>query len=80
MILDRAVERARMGCEGVRQQGAWTKRARAREDEQRGGRAPAQAKRAGSVLSQRVKPISRADISHHEVLRDIGSGQLPDLG
>ena len=54
MILDSAVGRARVGGDAVRWQGETTRRAHAREEEQRGQRAAALLNRVRSALTQLV--------------------------
>jgi hypothetical protein len=78
--LDPAVERARVGCDVVRWQGATTLRAHAREEEQRGQRAAAQLNRVCSAFTQTVKVDVGRNISIHAMLPVDESGQLPDLG
>ena len=78
--LDSAVGRTRVGCDGVLWQGETTLRANAREEEQRGQRAPAQFNRVCSAFTQMVSVLRRKNISVHAGLPNGGSGQLPNLG
>jgi hypothetical protein len=66
--LDPAVERARVGCDAVRWQGATTLRARAREEEQRSQRAAAQTNRVRSALTQLVRVFVPGELNVHQVL------------
>ena len=78
--LDSAVGHARVGCDAVRQQGATTLRAHAREEEQRRWRAVAQLNRACSALTQVVNVIVSTKLSVHAVWPAVSSGQLRNLG
>ena len=55
--LETAVERARVGCDAVRWQGATRPRAHARNEKQRRQRAVAQLTRARSALTQKVNVV-----------------------
>ena len=78
--LDSAVEHARVGCDAVRQQGATTLRALAREKEQRRWRAVAQLNWVCSALTQVVNVVVSTKLSVHAVLPAVSSGQLRNLG
>ena len=78
--LDPAVGYARVGCDGVRWQGGTTLRANARQQEQRGQRAPAPFNRVGSAFTPTVTDMRRKNVSVHAVLPKNPSDQLPDLG
>jgi len=78
--LDSAVGHARVGCDAVRQQGATTLRAHAREEEQRRWRAVAQLNRVCSALTQRVNVVVSTKLSVHAVWPSVSSGQLRNLG
>ena len=80
MILETAVGRARVGCDGVRWQGATTLWAHAHEKEQRGQRAPARLNRVCSALTQEVKIVGCKKLNGHAELPAVASGQLPFLG
>ena len=80
MILETAVERARVGCAAVRWQDATTLRAYAREEEQRGQRAVARRNRVRSVVTQEVNASEARKVNEHAVLQVAVSGQLPFLG
>jgi len=80
MILETAVERARVRRDAVRWQGATTRRAPAREEEQRGQRAAARRNRVRSALTQMVTVVVGMDLSVHAVSPAEESGQLRFLG
>ena len=80
MILNPAVEHARMGSDAVRWQGVTTKWALAHEEEQRRQRAVALLSRACSAHTHRVKVLVEEKRNVHAVLQAVASGQLPDLG
>ncbi|MDH3460349.1 MAG: hypothetical protein OEM00_05105, partial [Burkholderiaceae bacterium] len=63
--LERAVGRARVGCDTVRGQGATTLWAHAHEEEQRRPRAAARLTRARSALTQKVTFVKGAKLSGH---------------
>ena len=69
-----------MGCDTVRQQGATTLRAHAREEEQRRWRAVAQLNRVCSALTQMVNVVVCTKFSVHAVWSAVSSGQLRNLG
>jgi hypothetical protein len=79
-ILDPAVERARVGRDGMLWQGATTLRAGARKEEQRRQSAPARLNRVCSALLQPVNAIVCSILNIHAGLPVEESGQLPDLG
>ena len=80
MILETAVERARVGCHGVFWQGATTLRATARKEKQRRQSAPGRLNRVGSVVTQKVKSFVSTEVSVHAALQAEVSGQLRFLG
>jgi len=80
MILKTAVGRARVGCDGVRWQGATTLRALARKEEQRRQRAPAQLNRVRSVVTLEVTVLVSTKTSVHKAYPAEQSGQLRFLG
>ena len=80
MILNPAIEHARMGSDAVRWQGETTKWALAHEEEQRRQRAVALLSRVCSAHTQRVKALVAEKLNVHAVLQAVSSGQLPDLG
>ena len=65
--LETAVGRARVGRDAVRWQGATTRRAHAREEEQRRQRAAARLNRVRSALTQTVRVVVGRDLSIHAV-------------
>jgi len=69
-----------VGCDAVRQQGATTLRAHAREEEQRRWRAVAQLNRMCSALTQRVNVVVSTKLRVHAVWPAVSSGQLRNLG
>jgi len=78
--LETAVGRARVGCDGVRWQGATTLRAPARKEKQRRRRAPARLNRVRSVVTLEVTlPVSTKARVHNAYPAE-ESGQLRFLG
>ena len=69
-----------MGCNSVRGQGATTRRALARKEEQRGQRAEVRLNRVCSALTQVVKAFVGKKSSKVNVLHAAASGQLRFLG
>jgi hypothetical protein len=57
MILDSAVERARVGCHGVGWQGATRQQAPACNEDQRRQRAPGRLNRVRSALTQKARRV-----------------------
>ena len=80
MILETAVGRARVGCDGVRWQGATTLRAPARKEKQRRKQAPAWLNRARSVITHKVTFPGSTKASVHKAYPAEESGQLRFLG
>ena len=69
-----------MGCDAVGWQGATTRRAHARKEEQRSQRAAARLNRVRSALTQSVKVVVEKKVNVHAVYPAEESGQLPFLG
>jgi hypothetical protein len=80
VTLETAVGRARVGRAGVRWQGATTRRALAREEAQRGQRAPARINRVRSALTHVVTVVVALKRRIHAVWPAVESGQLRFLG
>jgi hypothetical protein len=80
MILKTAVERARQCRDRRVRQGARTRRATARKDEQRRMARRARRWRVRSILTQAVNVNEAAKVNIHAVLVKVASGQLPFLG
>jgi len=80
MILEAAVGRARVGCDGVRRQGATTLRAPAREEKQRRRRASARLNRVRSVVTLEVTLLVGKKAGVHGAYPAEGSGQMRFLG
>ncbi len=74
--LEAAVGRTRLGCDGVRWQDETTRRANAREEEQRRQRSSI----GGVALSQMVNVVGSKNTRFHVGLPKKASGQLPNLG
>ena len=80
MILETAVGRARVGCHGVRWQGATTLWAIAHKEKQRGQRAPWWLNRVRSAVTPVVNPVVGKIFSVHCALQAADSSQLRFLG
>ena len=80
MILETAVGRARVACDGVRWQGATTLRASARKEKQRRQRAPARLNRVRSVVTRKVSLLGSTKAGVHTAYPAEESGQLRFLG
>ena len=80
MILETAVGRARVGCVGVRWQGATTLRASARKEKQRRKQAPARLNRVRSVVTHMVTLHVSTKARVNQAYPAEESGQLRFLG
>ena len=80
MILDSAVERARVGRPEVGWQDARTQQARACKDEQRSQHAAGRLSRMRSILTRRVSVFVRAKFNAPMALQAETSVQLRNLG
>ena len=78
--LETAVGRVRVGCDGVRWQGAPRLLAPASNEKQRGRRAAARLNRTRSALTHTMKVCVTVNLNTHVLLHVFTSGQLPFLG
>lgn len=78
--LETVVGRIRVGCDGVRWQGATRRLAPASNEEQRSQRAPARLNRICSALALTVKGRVSKNLNIHVVFPAVVSGQLRFLG
>jgi len=80
IVLETAVGRARVGCDGVRWQGETTLRAPARKEKQRRKQAPARLNRVRSAVTLEVTLLVSTKARVHKAYPAEESGQLRFLG